>query len=141
METDAATMEGGTATQRGNATLEGETTAGSGAPHSMGSLLVDLQAGLAAVGVASVFLGLPLIANIRWHLQVCSNASGRGVLRLIKLHHFINLLCVPAIVMELIILALPTTSMPALACLSLEWAVGFVRANRYLGGLAIALIR
>ena len=137
---DTATVEGGT-TERGNATLEGETSAIPDAAHSMGSLLSDLQAGLAAVCAASVVLGLPLIANIRWHLQVSSNASGRGVLRLIQLHHFINLLCVPAIVMELIILALPTTSMPTLACLYLEWTVGFVRSNRYLGGLGIALIR
>ena len=81
------------------------------------------------------------IVNTLWHLKVSSRASGRGVLRLIKLHYFINLLNIPAILIELGILAMPTKSMPSLLCLYLEWTVGFVRGNHYLGGLAIALSR
>ena len=80
------------------------------------------------------------------HPRVSSNASGRGVLRLIKLHYCINLICIPSILIELWILAmptesLPTESLPSVVCVYFEWAVGFVNGNRYLGGLAIALSR
>ena len=47
----------------------------------------------------------------------------------------------PAIFTELAILAVPTKSMPSFVCLYLEWTVGFVRLNHYLGGFAIALSR
>ena len=47
----------------------------------------------------------------------------------------------PAIFTELAILAVPTKSMPSFVCLYLEWTVGFVRLNHYLGGSAIALSR
>ena len=66
---------------------------------------------------------------------------GRGVLRLLKRQYCINLLGIPAILMELVILAMPTESMPSSVCLYLEWTVGFVRGNHYLGGLGIALSR
>ena len=109
--------------------------------HSMGTLLSDHNRALSAVCVASLILGLPLIANALWYLRVSSNARGRGVLRLIKLQYCINLLSLPAILTELVILAMPSESMPTLVCLYLEWTVGFVRFNHYLGGLAIALSR
>ena len=79
--------------------------------------------------------------NTLWHLRVSSSASGRGVLRLIKLHYIINLLNLPSILIQLGILAMPTESMPSLVCLYLEWAVGFRNGNHYLGGLTIALSR
>ena len=79
--------------------------------------------------------------NTLWHLRVSSSASGRGVLRLIKLHYIINLLNLPSILIELGILAMPTKSMPSLVCLYFEWTVGFRNGNHYLGGLAIALSR
>ena len=81
------------------------------------------------------------IVNTLWHLRVSSSASGRGVLRLIKLHYYINLLNLPTIFIELGVLVMPTKSMLSLVCLYLEWTVGFVRGNHYLGGLAIALSR
>ena len=109
--------------------------------HSMGSLLSDHGGPLSAACVASLILGLPLMVNALWHLRVSSHASGRGVLRLLKRQYCINLLGIPAILMELVILAMPTESMPSSACLYLEWTVGFVRGNHYLGGLGIALSR
>ena len=109
--------------------------------HSMGSLLVDHHGVLSSVCIVSLLLGSPLMINALWHLRVSSNASGRGVLRLIKLHYCINLLSIPVILIELVILTIPTNSMPSLICLFLEWTVGFVRVNHYLGGLAIALSR
>ena len=51
-----------------------------------------------------------------WHLQVANDNSGRGVLRLIRLHNYINLLCVPMICADLFILALPTEQLPLLMC-------------------------
>ena len=81
------------------------------------------------------------MVNALWHLRVSSNASGRGVLRLIKLHYCINLLSILALAIEQAILAMPAERMPSSICLFLEWTVGFVRLNHYLGGLAIALSR
>ena len=109
--------------------------------HSMGLLLVNHHHALSSVCIASLFLGLPLMINALWHLRVSSNASGRGVLRLIKLHYCINLLSIPALLIQMVVLAMPRESMPFLVCLYLEWTVGFVRINHYLGGLAIALSR
>ena len=81
------------------------------------------------------------MVNALWHLRVSSNASGRGVLRLIKLNYCIRLLSIPALLIQLAILAMPMESMPSALCLYLEWTVGFMRVNHYLGGLAIALSR
>ena len=107
----------------------------------MGSLLVDHHGVLSSVCIVSLLLGSPLMINALWHLRVSSNASGRGVLRLIKLHYSINLLSILALAIELAILVMPTESMPSSVCLFLEGMVGFVRVNHYLGGLAIALSR
>ena len=52
-----------------------------------------------------------------------------------------NLLSILALAIELGILVMPTESRPSSLCLFLEWMVGFVRVNHYLGGLAIALSR
>ena len=81
------------------------------------------------------------MVNALWHLRVSSNASGRGVIRLIKLNYCIRLLSIPALLIQLAILAMPAESMPSVLCLYLEWTVGFMRVNHYLGGLAIALSR
>ena len=74
-------------------------------------------------------------------LQVSRNTSGRGVLRLIKLHQRLNLLCLPALCTELTVLAWPLRAMPPSLCACLEWTVAFVSVNRYLSGLPIALSR
>ena len=126
-------------TDNTSSTLEVPTNSFEG--HSMGPLLGDHKHALSSVIILSLVLGLPLMLNALWHLRVSSNASGRGVLRLIKLHYCINLLSILALAIEQAILAMPAESMPSSLCLFLEWTVGFVRLNHYLGGLAIALSR
>ena len=89
----------------------------------------------------SILLGLPLSVNMLWHLQVANGDSGRGVLRLIRLHTHINLLCVPMICADLFILALPTEQMPLLMCGVMELVITFTWVNSSFRGLMIALGR
>ena len=109
--------------------------------HAMMELLSDHQIPLSIVCIASIVLGLPLNINMLWHLQVANNTSGRGVLRLIRLHAFINLICLPMICADLIILALPFKEMPLYLCGCLEWAITFIWVNGSFRGLMIALGR
>ena len=50
----------------------------------------------------------------------------------IELTLSVNLLNIPAILIQLGILAMPAKSMPSWVCVYLEWTVGFVRGNHYL---------
>ena len=75
--------------------------------HSMGDLLVDHQFPLMGVCLVSLLLGLPLVFNMLWHLRVASHTSGRGTLRLIRLHTRLNLCCAPLIWAQLVMLAHP----------------------------------
>ena len=109
--------------------------------HAMRDILSDHQIALLTTCIASVILGLPLTINMLWHLQVANNNSGRGVLRLIRLHTHINLLCVPMICADLIILASPYRKMPLPVCLCLEWVITFTWINGSFRGLTIALGR
>ena len=72
---------------------------------------------------------------------MATNVSGRGVLRLIWLQQIINLLSIPMITMELIILAHPTTKFPILFCMWFEFICVFTWANRHFSSLFIALGR
>ena len=67
--------------------------------------------------------------------------SGRGVLQLIKLHALLNLLHVPLIVGDLVILAAPLEEMPSLFCGCLEWVITFMWTTSSSRGLAIGLCR
>ena len=69
--------------------------------HSMGQLLVRHPTALSAACAASLVLGLPLSLNMLWHLRVATNASGRGVLRLLQLHCRLNLLCTLSLTAQL----------------------------------------
>ena len=82
-----------------NATVQGQTSHN----HSMELLEVHEDA-LATSGAVSLALGLALAANMSWHLRISSEASGRGVLRLVQLQHRLRMLCVPVIVAQLLIL-------------------------------------
>ena len=53
-------------------------------------------------------------------LQVATNVSGRGVLRLIWLQQHINLVSIPLIIMQLIILAYPTTKLHFVICIRID---------------------
>ena len=72
---------------------------------------------------------------------MATNVSGRGVLRLIWMQQMINLLSIPMITMELIILAHPTTKFHILFCMSFEFIGVFTWANRHFSSLVIALGR
>ena len=69
--------------------------------HSMGRLLVQHSTALSAACAASLALGLPLSLNMLWHLRVATNASGRGVLRLLQFHCRLNLLCTLSLAAQL----------------------------------------
>ena len=109
--------------------------------HSMNELLSDHQIPLSIVCIASIVLGLPLKINMFWHLKVANNTSGRGVLRLTRLHVFINLICFPMICADLIILASPSNKIPLYLCGCLEWVITFMWVNGSFRGLMIALGR
>ena len=109
--------------------------------HAMMELLSDHQISLSIICIASIILGLPLMINTLWHLQVANNTSGRGVLRLIRLHAVINLICLPMICADLIILASPSKKMPLYLCGCLEWVITFMWVNGSFRGLMIALGR
>ena len=109
--------------------------------HVLSDILIDHQLALSTICIVSVILGLPLNINMLWHLQVANNNSGRGVLRLIRLHTLINLLCVPMICADLIILAYPSEKMPLLMCVTIDWVTMFIWINGSFKGLMIALAR
>ena len=109
--------------------------------HAMKNFLSDHQMALSSICIASIFLGFPLMINMLWHLQVANSNSGRGVLRLIRLHAWINLVCVPMICADLIILVSPSKKMPLYMCMCLEWAITFMWVNSSFRGLTIALGR
>ena len=109
--------------------------------HVLSDILIDYQFALSTICIVSVILGLPLNINMLWHLQVANNNSGRGVLRLIRLHTLINLLCVPMICADLIILAFPSEKMPLLMCVSIDWVTMFIWINGSFKGLMITLAR
>ena len=109
--------------------------------HAMMALLNDHQMSLSIICIGSIVVGLPLKINLFWHLQVANNTSGRGVLRLIRLHAFINLICLPMICGDLMILASPSKKMPLYLCGFMEWVITFMWVNGSFRGLMIALGR
>ena len=109
--------------------------------HVLSDILIDHQLALSTICMLSVMMGLPLNMNMLWHLQVANNSTGRGVLRLIRLHTLINILCVPMICADLIILAYPSEKMPLFMCVCIDWVTMFIWANGSFKGLMIALAR
>ena len=74
---------------------------------------------LATSSAVSLALGLALAANMSWHLRISSEASGRGVLRLVQLQHRLRMLCVPVIVAQLLIL----TTKVLVFSINLSWII------------------
>ena len=109
--------------------------------HSMGQVMENHQIVLSVTCLVSLVLGFPLAINMLWHLQVSTDVSGRGVIKLIRLNQGINLLCVPLIVSEMLMVAWPLQHLPSALCVVFEWAVGFMRSNHLLSGLSVALCR
>ena len=54
------------------------------------------------------------------YFQIASSARGRGVLRLLLIKQQMNLVCVPAIVLQLLMVASPSMIMPPAMCIILE---------------------
>ena len=109
--------------------------------HSMGQLLSEYQTPLSLVSVCSLVLGVPLALNMLWHLRVSNDSRGRGVVRLILLHQYINLLCAPVICTNLVILATPSREIHPLFCAFFEYGLDFAMTSRYVGSLVIAFGR
>ena len=73
--------------------------------------------------------------------QVATNASGRGVLRLILQQKRLNLLEILVLCIQLLLLAFPTWEAPLMFCMLYETLARFVLAGRWMSSLAIALGR
>ena len=74
-------------------------------------------------------------------LRVASNATGRGVLRLIQLQQRLNLVSVLIICMELVILSYPSEKMSNFFCIPFEGMCIFMLVNRQLSSISIGLGR
>ena len=79
--------------------------------------------------------------KITFAFQIASNARGRGVLRILLIQQQINLFCIPALCLQLIVLAYPSRNMPPLPCLILEIMFMIVASNHTVCDLAVALGR
>ena len=73
--------------------------------------------------------------------QIATDSKGRGVLRILLIQQQMNLLCIPALCLQLIVVAYPSTNMPNLVCLLLEMLFMLVSTNRAISDLAVALGR
>ena len=114
--------------------------AGDISPHSM-HLLWGHKTIFATIFTLTIILGAPLSINKWWHLRVSSNRSGRGVIKLIQIYHYMSLLSVPAILFDLVILWMPEVENSKLSCILFEWLVSFLTMQRCHGDLSIALGR
>ena len=73
--------------------------------------------------------------------QIATGARGRGVLRLLLIQQQINLFCIPAICLQLYIVAFPSVSLPPLLCFILEVLLLIVATNGTMGHITVALGR
>ena len=72
---------------------------------------------------------------------MATNASGRGVLRLVLQQKQFNLLEILVLCIQLLLLAFPIWEAPLMFCMLYEILTRFVLAGRYMSSLAIALGR
>ena len=108
--------------------------------HTLALLLSDYTIALVVICLVGLIFGSPLAANMLWNLRVATEASGRGVMRLILLQQRLNLLSAMSICMELLILAFPS-GLPSIFCISFESTVWFILVNRQLSSICIGLGR
>ena len=119
---------------------EEEEETGDTTHHSM-HLLWGYKNAFATVFTVTLILGAPLSINKWWHLRVSSNRSGRGVIKLIQIYHYMSLLSVPVILFDLVILWMPNQEISKLICILFEWTVSFLIMQRCHGDLSIAMGR
>ena len=110
------------------------------AEHTLALLLSNYTVALVVICLVGLILGSPLAANMLWNLRVATDASGRGVMRLILLQQRLNLISAMTICMELLVLAFPS-GMPSIFCISFESNVWFILVNRQLSSICIGLGR
>ena len=96
----------------------------------------------------NVFLNFFQVGDLKFAIrllfsfQIASSAKGRGVLRLLLIQHQINLLCIPTLCLQFLVLGYPLhIHVPPLICLLLEILVTMVTTNRTVCNLAVALGR
>ena len=91
--------------------------------------------------ISSIAFGTFLATNMLCQLRVATEASGRGVLRCIRLHTWISLACIPAISGNLALLAGLQKELSPLLCILLDVLTPFLWINISFRGLSIALGR
>ena len=73
--------------------------------------------------------------------QVATSARGRVVMRLLLMKHQINLFCIPALFIQLLIAANLSGYIPSLVCFSLEIIDTIVTVNSVFSGFLVVLGR
>ena len=110
-----------------------------------GILLEELmsthQYPFSAFCIASIIFGILLATNMLGQLRVATESSGRGILRCIRFHTWISLVCIPVICGNFMLLAEVHKMFPPLLCGSLDVLTPFLWTNMSFRGLAIALGR
>ena len=104
-------------------------------------LMSTHQYPFSALCITSIIFGILLATNMLGHLQVATEASGRGVLRCIRLHTWISLGCIPAICGDIALLTGSHKDLPPVLCGSLDVLTLFLWCNNSFRGLSIALSR
>ena len=118
---------------------------------------------LLCIILGSLVLGFPLSLNVLWHLkaglsndkvilfflyiklyyliQVATNQSGRGVLRLLLIQHQINMICVPAMCLQIFLFANLPIHTPQWLCMfdGIMWTI--VALNRIISDAVVAVGR
>ena len=129
----------------------------------MEDLSMEHNVALLCIILGSLVLGFPLSLNVLWHLkaglsndkvilfflyiklyhliQVATNQSGRGVLRLLLIQHQINMICVPAMCLQIFLLANLPIHTPQWLCLFNEIMWTIVALNRIMNDAVVALGR
>ena len=75
------------------------------------------------------------------HFQIATSAKGRGVLRLLLMKQQINLVCLPALFIQLLIVANQSGHLPSLVCFSVEVMDMIASINCAFSGFLVALGR
>ena len=96
---------------------------------------------LSAFCISSIVFGILLATNMLCQLRVATEASGRGVLRCIRLHTWISLASIPAISGNLALLAGLQKELSPLLCIPFDVLTPFLWINISFRGLSIALGR
>ena len=119
---------------------------------------------LLCIILGSLMFGLPLAWNVLWHLkvgfsndklisflpiltctyhliQVANDQSGRGVLRLLLIQQQINMICVPAMCLQIFLLANLPIHTPQWLCMfdGIMWTI--VALNRIISDAVVAVGR